>query len=91
MMDVNICRNNILLDEHLQPKVSDFGFSISGGSRISKRGVVVHSCARSACKILEATPTLGQNHAHFRSFLIQTTSPTSPIDLFSNEFSSKAF
>ena len=39
-----------------------------------------------------------KNHAHFgakpcafQSFLRQTTSPTSPIDLFSNEFSSKAF
>ena len=26
------------------------------------------------------------NHAHFRSFLRQSTSSTSPIDLFSNEF-----
>ena len=40
---------------------------------------------------LEATPTLGQNHAPFDRFLRQTISPTSPIDPFSNEFSSKAF
>ena len=37
-------------------------------------------------KLLEATPTFGQNHAQFRSFLRQTTSSSSPIDLFSNEF-----
>ena len=49
---------------------------------------IVQSCVRSVRKILKATPTF----AHpFRSFLRQTTSPTSPIDLFSNEFSSKAF
>ena len=35
---------------------------------ILKGGVVVHSCAQSAREILEATPTLGQNHAHFDRF-----------------------
>ena len=40
---------------------------------------------------LEATPTLGENYAYFDRFLRQTISPTSPIDPFSNEFSSKAF
>ena len=41
---------------------------VSGGSRISRRGVVIQSSAQSARKILEATPTLGQNHAHFDRF-----------------------
>ena len=58
----------------------------SGGSRISKRGVLIYCCARSAREFLEATPTFGQNHAHFQSFLRQSTSSFSPIDLFSNEF-----
>ena len=59
---------------------------ISGGSRISRRGVPIYHCARSAREFLEATPTFGQNHAHFRSFWRQSTSSFSPIDLFSNEF-----
>ena len=42
--------------------------SLNGGSRISRRGVLVHSCAQSAREILEATPTLGPNHAHFDRF-----------------------
>ena len=58
----------------------------SGGSRISRRGVVIYCCARSACAFLEATPTFGQNHAHFRSFLRQSTSSFSPINLFLNKF-----
>jgi hypothetical protein len=37
----------------------------------------------------EATPTIGAEPRPFRAFLKETTSPTSPIDLFSNKFSSK--
>ena len=47
----------------------------SGGSRISKRGVLIYCCAR-----------IFRSHAHFQSFLRQSTSSFSPIDLFSNEF-----
>ena len=39
--------------------------SLSG---ISRMGVLVHSCAQSGREILEATSTLGQNHAHFDHF-----------------------
>ena len=43
--------------------VADPGFLEGGGST-----KVVWHCAQSARKILEATPTLGQNHAHFDRF-----------------------
>ena len=76
---------------HLPVDVDDYRLVsvayYSGGAKISKRGVVVHVCAQNF-----------RSHAHFRakprpfrSFLRLTTSPTCPIDLFSNEFSSKAF
>jgi hypothetical protein len=37
----------------------------------------------------EATPTIGAEPRPFQSFLKESTSPTSPIDLFSNKLSSK--
>ena len=41
----------------------------SCGSRISRRGVLIYCCARSARKFLEATPTFWLNHAHSARFL----------------------
>ena len=55
----------------------------SGGSRISRRGVVIQSCAQK----FRSHTHLSAKPRPFRSFLRQTTSPTCPIDLFSNEFS----
>ena len=40
----------------------------SGGSRISRRGVLIYCCVRSACKFLEAMSTFGLTHAHFDRF-----------------------
>ena len=51
---------------------------VSGGSGISRRGVLIYCCAQST--------RIFRSHAHFRSFLRHTTSSISPIDLFSNEF-----
>ena len=44
------------------------------------KGVVVHSCVRSVRKILEATPTLGRNHAHFDRFLRLLAVPVQSIN-----------
>ena len=59
---------------------------VSGGSRISGRGVLICCCARSAREIF-------RGHAHFRAkprpisiVLRQIISSSSPIDLFSKEF-----
>ena len=40
----------------------------SGGCRICRRGVLVHSCTWSVHESLEATPTLGQTYTHFDRF-----------------------
>ena len=59
----------------------------SGGSR----GVLIVHLRAKRARNFEATPILGQNHAHFNSFLREIINPTSPIDPLLNEFSAKTF
>ena len=49
----------LLLDAYDKscPKIDRFVRQTSGGSRISRRGVLIYGCARSASEFLEATPT----------------------------------
>ena len=59
----------------VQWRIQDFW---KGGSNILLRA--------KRARIFRSHAHFWTNHAHFRSFLRQSTSSTSPIDLFSNEF-----
>ena len=48
-----------LMNSIVHVNTSGIDFYNSGGSRISKRGVLIYCCARSAREFLETTPTFG--------------------------------
>jgi hypothetical protein len=52
---------------------------VSGGSRICRRGVLVHSCVRSVREIFEATPTLGAKPHPFSIVLETNYVPALPV------------
>ena len=75
VLDTITIINSIATVVTTQWRIQDFW---KGGSDVVLRA--------KRARIFRSHAHFRENHAHFRSFLRQTTSSTSPVDLFSNEF-----